>query len=198
MTFYAFIGFEDMVNLTEEVRRPERDMAVAIVAALLGSALLYTLVTTVAVLAVPPAELAEQSAPLAYVMGRGGNDPWIAAAGLVSVTNSALAQIVMSARIPLGLARNGLAPTSFARIGPRRTLWVGTLACGAVALVLARTQELDDLARATSAIILLVFALVNISALALRRHGGPLRLQLWIPLVALAGIEILSLSAVLA
>lgn len=185
VAFYAFIGFEDMVNLAEEVRRPARTMAVAILGALLAAALLYGLVCAVAVLAVPPEDLAAQDAPLAYVMGRGSDDPAIALAGLVSVSNSALAQIVMAARVLLSLARRGAAPARFARIGGRGTPGAATLAAASVVLGLAVTQELAVLARITSGVVLVVFAMVNAAVIVLRRRDAAVRVPLAIPVLGL-------------
>lgn len=199
VAFYAFIGFEDMVNVAEEVRRPRVTIPLAIGGALLGSAVLYALVASVAVLAVPPAELARQPAPLAHVMGRGADDPWIALAGLMAVTNSALAQLVMASRILLGLARKGLAPALFARIGARGTPAAGTAVVGATVLALALTQEIGTLARLTSGVVLAVFATVNLALLVLRvREPTTFRTPLLLPVLALVASGGLLLAALVA
>jgi len=69
LAFYAFIGFEDMVNVAEEVRQPRRTMPRAILLAFGVTALLYVLVAAAGVLAVAPEELAESRTPLALLMG---------------------------------------------------------------------------------------------------------------------------------
>ena len=43
LAFYAFIGFEDMVNVAEEVKNPRRNLPLAIILALCVSTLLYML-----------------------------------------------------------------------------------------------------------------------------------------------------------
>ena len=81
LAFYAFIGFEDMVNVAEEVKEPTRNLPLAILIAIGVSTLLYLLVALVAVLALPPAELAQSRAPLALIWGTfhrlvaGGHQP---------------------------------------------------------------------------------------------------------------------------
>ncbi|NIO41698.1 MAG: amino acid permease, partial [Burkholderiales bacterium] len=64
LAFYAFIGFEDMVNVAEEVKDPQRNVPTAIVLALISSTVLYLLVVTAAVLALPVATLSQSGAPL--------------------------------------------------------------------------------------------------------------------------------------
>ena len=71
VAFYAFIGFEDMVNVAEEVRRPARTLPVAILLALVISTTLYMLVAIVATLSVPLQRLATSDAPLAEVVVAG-------------------------------------------------------------------------------------------------------------------------------
>src|SRR5690606_18417353 len=49
LTFFAFVGFEDMLNVAEEVERPERTMPIGIVAALGVATLLYLAIAVTAV-----------------------------------------------------------------------------------------------------------------------------------------------------
>ncbi len=65
LAFYAFIGFEDMVNEAEEVKNPRRNLPRGILFALLITTVLYVLIGLVAVLAVAPEKLAESKTPLA-------------------------------------------------------------------------------------------------------------------------------------
>ena len=72
LAFYAFIGFEDMVNVSEEVKNPSRTMPLAILLALLVSTALYLLVVVVSTTLVSPSDLAESEAPLTLVIERSG------------------------------------------------------------------------------------------------------------------------------
>lgn len=67
LAFFAFIGFEDIVNMAEEVRQPERTLPRAILLSLVIASLLYALVAWAAVRAVPAAALAGSQQPLALV-----------------------------------------------------------------------------------------------------------------------------------
>ena len=74
LAFFAFIGFEDIVNMAEEVRDPTHTLPRAILLSLLITSLLYALVSWAAVRAVPLERLAVSEQPLALVWShaRGG------------------------------------------------------------------------------------------------------------------------------
>src|SRR5690606_14521189 len=69
LTFYAFVGFEDMLNVAEEVKRPEKVIPKALMISLLLATLLYILVSITAVSVVPAAHLADinRGAPLTQI-----------------------------------------------------------------------------------------------------------------------------------
>ncbi|MCK4951662.1 MAG: amino acid permease, partial [Gammaproteobacteria bacterium] len=101
LAFYAFIGFEDMVNVAEEVKNPERNMPLSILTALAVATLFYMLIAILAVLTVSPALLQESEAPLVLVYQAvgGGYPKAIAAIAMFAVINGVLIQIIMASRI---------------------------------------------------------------------------------------------------
>ncbi|MCB1746428.1 MAG: amino acid permease [Gammaproteobacteria bacterium] len=204
LAFYAFLGFEDMINLAEEVQDVERALPRAIVTALAVATVLYVAVALVAVSAVPLAAIAGHEAPLAVIVAARGLDPRvIAAVSVVAVMNGALVQIIKAARVLYGLARAGHLPRLLARIEPAtRTPAVATVAVGAGVLACALGFDLVQLAALTSAVTLLVFAAANAALIALRRRerrrtgvvdGGPALpwLGLLLSLVLLAALCLL-------
>ena len=58
LTFYAYLGFEDMVNVAEEVKDVQRMLPRAIAITLVVTTFLYVVLAAVCVLAVTPAEAA--------------------------------------------------------------------------------------------------------------------------------------------
>ncbi|MEM7280024.1 MAG: amino acid permease [Pseudomonadota bacterium] len=178
LAFYAFIGFEDMVNVAEEVREPQRTLPLAIYSALILAALLYVLIALVAILTLDLETLATSEAPLVDVVAAAGNpnaSRLIAIFSLLSVTNSALAQIIMASRILYGMSRDGALPEWFASVSQRTNTPVrATLFTGVVVLLFALALPLVTLAEITSFIIILVFSLVNASyfRLQLNRESG--------------------------
>jgi len=170
IAFYAYIGFEDMVNVAEEVRAPERTLPIAIVIALICSTTLYVLVAIVATLALPNDQLAANPAPLAVIVASRGFAPeLIAGVSLFAVMNGALIQIIMASRVLYGLARERLAPAALAHVHPRlQTPVTGTVLVGGLILALSLFYAIGELARVTSFIALSIFALVNLALLRLK------------------------------
>lgn len=194
LAFYAFIGFEDMVNVAEEVRDPRRNLPRAIVLALGISTLLYFAVALVAVSVVAPEELAQSDAPLAFLYRRaGGADPvLITVISLVAVINGALIQIIMASRVCYGMARKGWLPAIMGRVNPlTRTPLIGTLIIALGVLVMALWLPLASLARATSFFILIVFALVNLSLWRIKMRETQtytgFSIPVWVPAAGVLG-----------
>ncbi|MGD9862416.1 MAG: APC family permease, partial [Pseudodonghicola sp.] len=107
LAFFAFIGFEDIVNMAEEVDRPERTLPRAILLSLAITSALYALVTLAAVRAVPVAALSQSQSPLVLVWqsARGGDGHFLSGIAVFAALNGVLAQIVMASRVLFGLGR---------------------------------------------------------------------------------------------
>jgi amino acid transporter len=194
LAFFAFIGFEDMVNVAEEVHKPQRTLPLAILLALGLSTLIYITVAVVSIGAVSPQQLAASEAPLAYVYQqvRGADPVLITAISLVAVVNGALIQIIMASRVCYGMGRKGWMPMWLARVNPvTRTPLVATVLITAVILMMALWLPIESLARSTSFFILLVFALINLSLwrikqLRLDEHEG-FSVYQWVPALGAFG-----------
>ncbi|HDN25625.1 MAG TPA: amino acid permease [Thioploca sp.] len=170
IAFYAFIGFEDMVNMAEEVKNSEKNMFRGIVLALIITSSLYVLVALCAVAAVPLEELAGNKAPLALIVERNTRFPVSAMAviSMVAVINGALLQIIMCARVLYGMGKRGMVPVVLARVHEHtQTPIIATLLVGSGVMVFALMLPLITLAKMTSLFILCVFTLVNAALLTL-------------------------------
>lgn len=173
LCFYAFLGFEDMVNVAEEVRDVQRVLPQAIFATLACTVALYLTLTLVMVLSVPPGEMAASDAPLADLYQRlgGGSARWISVVGVLAMTNGALIQVIKASRVLFGLADEGQLPAAFARVHPRRrTPATATGVVAAAVFGLALCLPTEGLAEATSLVTLAVFALANLSLCFLKRR----------------------------
>ena len=173
LAFYAFIGFEDMVNVAEEVKDVRRTMPRAITITLIATALLYLALTSVAVLTVPPVELAQSSAPLALVFERsaGISSRPLSAIAIAATLNGALIQIIMASRVLYGLSAQGSLPSLLRRISPvTRTPLIATAVVAALVLLFAFWLPLATLAEATTMITLAIFAMVNLSLWRIKRR----------------------------
>ena len=174
LAFYAFIGFEDMVNVAEEVKNARRNMPLAILFSLLGASVLYVVVTIAALLAVDPDTLGQTDAPLALVYERAtGNSPWlISFISLFAVINGALIQIIMGSRVLYGLGRENLLASRFAQVHPRtNTPVLATVIVSGLVIVAALWFPIEVLARMTTGLLLIVFCFVNLALVRIKRSS---------------------------
>lgn len=177
LAFFAFIGFEGMVNVAEEVREPERTLPLAIGLTLVISTVLYILVVWVAIHSVPRVDLAGSSAPLSLVYQRvtGASPVVISLIAVVATINGVIAQMVMSSRVVYGMAQQGIFPASLARVNKEtRTPLRATALVVLLVLVLAHWVPLERLADVTTRLMLVIFSLVNAALVLIKSRGEPL------------------------
>lgn len=199
LAFFAFIGFEDIVNMAEEVDRPQSTLPKAILMALAITTLTYVAVAFATVRAVPGGDLAVSKTPLVLVWqaGRGGTGNFLSAIAVFAALNGVLAQIVMASRVLYGLGRRSPALAVFHHASAARgTPVLATCLIGGAVIIAALTAQLSTLAGATSSILLMVFVTVNLSliALKLRQPDAPFKVPMAVPVLGL----VLSLAALMA
>lgn len=166
IAFFAFIGFEDIVNMAEETVDAPQTLPRAIYWTLSITIIVYVLISIIAVQAPGREEISGSAAPLATLFAQisGLSGAPVAAAAAVAMINGILVQIVMASRVLYGMAGEGLAPAFLAKVGDRRkTPTRATIMVTGLILVLALFIPLIRLAEATSLVTLCVFALVNLS-----------------------------------
>lgn len=195
LTFFAFIGFEDAVNVAEECRDPERTIPRGLIIATLAAAFLYVAVSITAVSVVPWRELAAAPSPLTAVMQR--SLPSLPAEvmsfiALFSVANTALVNYVTASRMIYGMSGQGLLPSFIGCVHKtRRTPHIAIGALLGLLLLLAIAGQIADLAAATVLLLLVVFIAVNASLVVLKRRPGEPRGRFEIPaFLPIAGIAV--------
>lgn len=197
LAFYAFLGFEDMVNVAEEVRDPKRNLPRAILLALGLALMIYAGVALVAVAALPIDQLAGSKAPMADVYRAAtGNEPMaITVIASLAVINGILIQIIMASRLFYGMARRGWLPRVLAHVNRfTGTPDVASLMVGAIVLLLALNYPLVGLAKGTNYLILFVFMLANLALLRIRRRPAPEDVRtfpVWVPVLGFLGALLL-------
>ncbi len=167
LTFYAFIGFEDMLNVGEEVKEAEKNVPLGIIFALVITTILYIAVSITAVSVVPPSSLADatKGSPLSQITQVAA--PWLPGSTysfitLFAVANTALLNFVMASRMIFGMAREGLLPHWLSGIHQKRkTPHRAILVLSLLVLVLAFSGNIGALASATSLLLLLCFCIIN-------------------------------------
>ena len=176
LAFFAFIGFEDIDSIAEETINPQKTLARGIFLTLGLTFVIYTLVLLATLATVPPEELADSRAPLAFVFERttGLSPLAITLIAIVATVNGIIVQIIMAGRVIYGLANEGSLPNVLARVSKRtRTPLLATSAATAVVLVLAHGFTITALAEWTSVATLAIFVLVSIALARIKRRNDP-------------------------
>jgi APA family basic amino acid/polyamine antiporter len=172
--FYAFIGFEDSVNMAEEVRDPIRTFPPALLTGIVAASIIYLLVGFTAAMTVPLDVLTESTGPLLEVVRIGLPDydagTLFSVIAMIAVSNTMLINMLMASRLLYGMANQGVLPAPFAWVSPRKTPWFGILFTTGLSIVLILTvNDLSGLSDTTVLLLTSVFFLVNICVLVLRR-----------------------------
>ncbi|MEQ9406506.1 MAG: APC family permease [Fuerstiella sp.] len=185
LAFFAFIGFEDMVNVAEEAKNPQRNMPLAIILAAAIAGTMYIVVIVIATRVVAPQELAASKAPLLQVVlvAAPAIPTWLfTAIALFAVANTGLLNFVTASRLLYGMSQDGLLPQALGRVHrvrgtPHYAVWFVWL----VAVVLATTGTLAYLAGTTSIILLSVFLTMNIALIRVKRQQPAESVQFRVP-----------------
>ncbi len=193
IAFFAFIGFEDMVNVAEEVREPERTMPRAIVATLLITTLLYVALAWVSNATTGVEDLAASTAPLGLVFERATG--WSAAPfslmASFATINGALVLIIMGSRVLYGLAAQGFLLRALGHVWPATgTPVAATLTASAFVLLCAVALPIGILAQIGAVLTLTTFTVVNVALIAIKRRvdlpAARFTVPSWWPWVAAA------------
>jgi len=178
LTFFSFIGFEDILNVSEEVKNPRRSIPFGLVGAMICATLIYMAVAITAVSVLPWQELSNSPAPLMEVARRAA--PWFRGIDhvylfitLFSIGNTALLNYLMGSRLLYGMATQKLLPAFLGKIHPvRRTPHVAVFVLFSIVTVLILAGGVKQLAEATALLLLSVFVVVNGSLVILKLRPG--------------------------
>jgi basic amino acid/polyamine antiporter, APA family len=199
LVFFAYIGFDNMANLSEETKRPEKTVPRGLLIAVAISTVLYLAVGLTAVGLVGWQQLSTSDAPLALAASVTLGPPAydiLTVTALLTTLNTVLVLLVVSSRIIYGMSRESALPKVFGRLnGKTRTPFVASIVVLLLSLALLPLGNVAAVAKITSFGSLLTFALVNLALLHLRRVAPhiprPFRAPLsigWVSVTALLGL----------
>ena len=178
LMFFSFIGFEDILNVSEEVKNPKRDIPFGLIGAMILATLIYMAVAITAVSVLPWRELAASKTPLMEVAHRAA--PWFAGIDRIylgvtifAIGNTALLNYLMGSRLLYGMSRQGLLPALLGKLHPQRhTPQVAIFVLFGIVSLLILSGGVKPLAEATVLLLLVVFTLVNVSLIVLKRRSS--------------------------
>jgi APA family basic amino acid/polyamine antiporter len=180
LIFFAYLGFDELGNLAEEMRSPERDLPRALFVSLGVTTLVYVGVAVSAVAVVPAEVLGHSAAPLALVAGTAlgpGAGIVLALMALAATANTVLLLLVSASRSVYGMAAAGVLPRALSRLTRTQVPREAMLAVLAAVAALLLAGDLSRVARLTDSVVLLSFGAVNLGLVTLgvrrRTPGGP-------------------------
>ena len=172
LIFFAFIGFEDMANVAEEVKRPKKTIPRAIILSVIITGILYILVSLSVVRVINWEELGQSAAPLAAIAERSlGIQGSIAlsAIALFATASTVLITLVAGSRILYGMAHNKSLPLSLGKIHSKtKTPWIAVIGILITSIAFTLIGDIVIVANITVFAVVITFAMINLSVIVLR------------------------------
>lgn len=172
LSFFAFIGFEAMSNVAEEVRNPKKTIPRAIFLSVVISSLIYVLLTFAVFRVINWVDFSSSSAPLAEVVKIGfGSQGQILLTGiaLFAITNTVLITMIAGSRIMFGMARDKSFPNLLTKIHSKtKTPWVAIITIMIMALGFSLIGDIVIVANIAVFAVVITFSAVILSLIVLR------------------------------
>ncbi len=201
LIFFAYIGFEDIANVAEEVKKPARNLPRAIIYSIIVTTVLYCLTAISVVSILPYDEIANSQAPLSSVVSAvlgpiGGI--LMSFIALFATANTVLIMMIVTSRMMYGMARDKALPEGLSKVSTKfKTPALAVLATMILTIIplgLYFIGDISTVAEATVFGVLITFFLVNLSLIVLRKKKPelerPFKLKpniRWLPIVSLLG-----------
>jgi len=186
--FFAFIGFNTIAIMAEEVKNPEKNVPKAILFAFAICTVIYVAVSVVAVGVVNWQLLGSSNAPLEFALKAVTDNifilEFVAISALFATTSVIMASIMGGSRALFAMARQGVLPKVLATISRQSVPMFTILLCGIIisAIVLFTDGNLDWLASLFNFGTLLTFFFINLSLLKLRKTMPDVKRGFKVPL----------------
>lgn len=186
LIFFAYLGFEEIVKLSEETNEPNRNIPRAIILAMIISTALYILVSFSAVSILGWEALANSQAPFTQIalVAIGPNGALILTAiALFATSNTVLLLLLAGSRIIYGMAEFKSIPSVLGKVHQKTgTPWVSIVVVSLASIVFLFIGNLEFLASANNYTLFLSFIFINASVLILRYTSPKLKRPFRIPL----------------
>jgi len=179
LIFFAYLGFEHIANIAEEIKEPKKNTPKAIIYSLMITTALYVLIAIIATSVVSPAELASSAdaskqltqGPLAVVAERAimpGFGVLLTIFALFATGSTIIALMNVASRILYGFANQDLAPSIFKKLNTNGVPSNAIIFVLAASLLLGFFGNLSLLGNLTTANTFLLFFIVNASLIAIK------------------------------
>jgi APA family basic amino acid/polyamine antiporter len=199
LIFFAFIGFEEMVKLSEEAKDPERTIPLGLILAVTICIVLYIAVAVSAVSVLGWQRLSESPAPFGDIAFAAlGEKAFVIVSvmALFATSNTVLLMLLAASRIAYGMAESGSLPGVLALVHPvTRTPWAAVLLAMILSMAFSLLKDIALVANINNFTVFLTFMVINAALIVLRyknpNAARPFRIPLSfgrLPLLPLLGI----------
>jgi APA family basic amino acid/polyamine antiporter len=184
LIFFAYYGFENIVNISEETKNPTRVIPLAVLFSIVITTVIYLVVAFVVTALEGWKDLSQSQAPLALIAERalGNNGNFVLSIiALFATSNTCLMMLISGSRIIYGMSRaereigqdslmaSSSTSSTFPRIlgrvhGYRKTPWIAiivTMIIGIIVIIASR-GNISGVASVSVFGIFIVYALVNL------------------------------------
>lgn len=200
LIFFAFIGFEDIVNIAEETKNPKKVLPRAIILSISITAIIYILVSLSAIRVLSWQELGSSLAPLADVAERALGSTGQLTMSLIALfatANTVLIILLAGSRILYGMAVQHSLPLLLGKVHFKtKTPWVAVLVIMLISTIFVFIENIVTVANITVFAIVITFAMVNLSVILLRYREPTLERPFRTP-INIGKFPILSLFGVI-
>jgi len=186
LIFFAFIGFEDMANVAEEVKKPKKTLPRAIILSVLITGTIYVLVSLSVVRVVNWEDLGRSVAPLADVaktsLGSSGGLT-LTIIALFATASTVLITLVAGARILYGMSKSGSLPLFLSKVHSKtKTPWIAVIGILITGIGFAFIGDIVIVASIVVFAVVITFAMINISVILLRYREPDLERSFRVPI----------------
>lgn len=172
LIFFAYLGFEEIVKLSDETTKPNKNIPKGIILAMIISTILYILVAFSAVSIQGWQYLANSQAPFSQIasVALGPNGSFLLSViALFATSNTVLLLLLAGSRIVYGMATSESLPIIMGKVHNKTgTPWISIVAMGILAILFLFIGNLEFLASATNYTLFLSFIFINASVIILR------------------------------
>lgn len=173
--FFAYIGFDAVSTAAEEVKNPQRDLPIGLIASLGVCTLFYIAIAALFTGVIPQSlypQLVNNPAPLAFALDyikQGWAAALLSLGAVAGITSVLVVMMMGQPRIFFAMARDGLLPKAFASVHANYgTPHVTTILCGMAVAVMSGFTPISTVAELANIGTLFAFCLVAVGVWVLR------------------------------
>jgi amino acid transporter/mannitol/fructose-specific phosphotransferase system IIA component (Ntr-type) len=174
LVFVSYAGLTKVASVAEEVADPEKTIPRGMILSLATATVIYVVGVVIVVGVVPAEDLASDRTPLATAAGifAGRAGVWaMVIAGCLAFVTTANAGILSASRYLYAMGRDNVLPPRFGHLSARETPLLGIAVSTGAIIAVVLFLDAEGIAKLASTVMLVAFALVNLSVIVMRESG---------------------------